>query len=329
MMTFDEITGIASSYRSSSHEDLLEVAERYRRRDERETLELAALAADVGIDDLVNLGLEPEENPIIRDAFERAYPGVSVESLAGRDDVAGMVNAVKGKYFEILIRDRLNEGGSVGGITLGQGEIARLAESANQPGWDLEIVDQFGDRVDILQAKATNSMAYVKNALESHPDITVIVPEGLDQFALGTPGVSSMQGVSLEDVTTPVKIHIGEWSESALTNAVHHGAEFALDSIPLVSIGVTALIEGRRVLIGRSTANEALRRGGKKVAEAAVWTSAGAALTNIGVVEPISAVAVVGARMYAGRLNQYVALADKIEARADEIRRYAPEQSGG
>ena len=45
----------------------------------------------------------------------------------------------------------------------GRGEEALLAESANQPGWDIQIVDRFGEQVDVLQAKATDSMSYVKS----------------------------------------------------------------------------------------------------------------------------------------------------------------------
>ena len=38
------------------------LAEKSRRRQERDILELASIAAEVGIDDIVNLGLEPEAN---------------------------------------------------------------------------------------------------------------------------------------------------------------------------------------------------------------------------------------------------------------------------
>ena len=45
-------------------------------------------------------------------------------------------------------------------------------------------------------------------------------------------------------------------------------------------LGVTALIEGQRVVTGRSMVSEALRSGGRRVAEASIWTSSGAALSG-------------------------------------------------
>ncbi len=325
-MAFDEIREIASSYRRSGRRSLLDIVEQYRRRDEREVLELAAIAADVGIDDLTNLGLEPDENPLLREAFEKQYPNMSLDTLVGRsaESLSGDVNSLKGKYFEILVRDRLNSGESVGGIGLGEGDTASLAEFRNQPGWDLSIRDRFDEPVDALQTKATASMSYVKGHLERYPNIKVVVPEELGQFASNTPGVHSAEGISLGEMTDDTRSQVQEWSESALTDAMHHGAEFALDAVPVVSIGVTMMIEGQRVLTGRSTMNEALRRGGRKVAEASMWTSAGAALTHVGVGEPISAATVVGARMYAGRLSKYGKLANTVEARTEELRRLLP-----
>ena len=56
-------------------------------------------------------GLNLMSTHFIREAFERQFPGMSVESLAGSSPeyLQGIVNGVKGKYFEILIRDRLGE----------------------------------------------------------------------------------------------------------------------------------------------------------------------------------------------------------------------------
>ena len=228
---------------------------------------------------------------------------------------------MKGKYFEILVRDRLNSGESVGEIVLGDGERALLVESANQAGWDLQIVDRSGEQVDLLQLKATESMSYVKEHLERYPDIKVVVPEDLSQFASEVPDVVSAEGMSLDDITGTTAAQVQEWSESTLVGAIHHGAEQAFDSVPVVSIGVTMLIEGQRVLTGRSTVDEALRRGGAKIVEASIWTSAGAALTSSGVGEPISAAAIVGARAYAGRVSKYRNLADTLQGSTEEIRR--------
>ena len=325
-MAFDEMTELASSYPYAGHRTLLAIGERYRRRHEREVLELAAIAADVGIDDLMNLGLEPDENPLLREAFQEQFPNLNLDDLPDRssENLEGLANGLKGKYFEILVRDQLNSGESVGGLVLGEGEEALLAESANQPGWDLQIVDRFGERVDVLQVKATESMSYVKEHLERYPDIRVVVPEDLAQSASESQEMFSAGGLSDAEMTADVAAQLREWGESALVSAIHHGTEFAFDAVPVVSIGVTVLIEGQRVLTGRSTLSEALRSGGRRVAEASIWTSAGAALTAAGVGDPISAAAVTGARAYVGRVSRYRQLADTLESNTVEIKRLLP-----
>ena len=319
-MAFDEIKGIASSYRRASRSSMNELRDMYSRRNEREALELAAIAADVAIDDLINLGLEPDENPLLREAFERQYPNLSIDSL--QDGGENLVNGLKGKYFEFLVRDRLNDGGSVGGLTLGEGETAVLAELPNQPGWDVQILDRLGKPVELLQVKASESLGYIKQALETNPDIRVVVPEGVGQ---AIPNTLQMEDVSNSELTNDASRQLEEWSESDMLNVVHHGAEFVLDAVPIVSIGLTAVVEGQRVLTGRSTLNQAAKRGGLKIAEASAWTSAGAALTHIGVGEPISAAVITGARMYAGRLSKYRQLSETMEFRTAEINRLLPE----
>ena len=84
VMAFDEIVELASGYTYAGRGTLLAIGHRYRRRHEREVLELAAIAADVAIDDLTTLSLEPDENPLLREAFEEQYHNQNVDELAGR-----------------------------------------------------------------------------------------------------------------------------------------------------------------------------------------------------------------------------------------------------
>ena len=181
--------------------------------------------------------------------------------------------------------------------------------------------------MDVLQAKATDSMSYVKTHLDRYPDIKVVVPEELAQSASEAQEVFSAVGLSDTEMTAEVRAQLQEWGESALVNAIHHGAEYAFDAIPVVSIGVTMLIEGQRVLTGRSTVSQALRSGGRRIAEASIWASAGVALTAAGVGEPLSAAAVAGARAYAGRVNKYGQLADTVESNTVEIKRLLPAEA--
>ena len=43
------------------------LAEKFRIRNEKEVLGMAALATDIGLDDMINLGLEPDINPQLMD----------------------------------------------------------------------------------------------------------------------------------------------------------------------------------------------------------------------------------------------------------------------
>lgn len=113
--------------------------------------------------------------PEVARAFELAYPGLAasgetftdaVQRLSP-DEVVGLVHGVKGKLFEMELVSHLNDG------NLPDGVQAQLAGSATQPGHDIEIVDANGQVVELLQAKATESVAYVQEALQRYPDIDV------------------------------------------------------------------------------------------------------------------------------------------------------------
>ena len=62
-MGYDELKVLAKSYPHQERESLLELAQEYRSRNEREILELAAIATDVSLDSVLDLGREPDANP--------------------------------------------------------------------------------------------------------------------------------------------------------------------------------------------------------------------------------------------------------------------------
>ena len=112
--------------------------------------------------------------PEVEQAFQLAYPGLSqTESFSeavnrmSSDELVGLVSGVKGKLFETELVGHLNSGG------LPDGFQATIAESVTQPGWDIQITDSNGQVSEFLQAKATESVQYVKEALERYPDIDV------------------------------------------------------------------------------------------------------------------------------------------------------------
>jgi predicted transcriptional regulator len=110
----------------------------------------------------------------VEHAFELAYPvmsqTMSFSVAVGRissDGLVGLVSGVKGKLFEVELLEHLNDGG------LPDGFHAELASSATQPGWDIRVLDENGQVSELLQAKATESVGYVKEALLRYPDIDV------------------------------------------------------------------------------------------------------------------------------------------------------------
>ena len=322
-MGHEEIQALAESYSPQERQSLLELAVEYRRRNEREVLELGALAADVSADAVLNLGLEPESNPQLVEAFGMQYPNVPIESLRGASEqrLTGLAQGVKGKYFEVLTRDRLNDGESVGGLSLEPGQVARLAESPTQQGWDVEIVNQDGTLDETLQLKATESMSYVKTALDKNPDIRVVVPS-----ELGDEAAASEDVVSTDISNEAMKVEVGEkgagqlgeWSESGLEDTLDQVGEFAFDSIPGISLLIIGATEGRKVLIGRATVEEAVRSGRGRMGKALAFKIIAAAI-DATPAAPISVPTTVALKIAEGRMSRRVELGEFLEARTAEL----------
>ena len=321
-MGYEQIQALAESYEPQERESLLELAQQYEARNEREILELAALATDVSVDRFITLPLEPDADPQFLEAFRLHYPNVSLESLRGASEerLDGLFNGAKGKYFEVLVRDRLNAGERVGEIALQPGQVARLAESPTQPGWDLRIENEDGTVAEPIQLKATESMAYVKRTLDENPGIRVAAPSEIDDSTeqiLGT----DISDAQLELVT---KAQLGELGEGMAEDLLDKGAELAADSIPYVSMIATGVIEGRNLLAGRATLRESLLRGAKRMGRATVYSAIGAALdaasnSNV-VVTPV----VMGMRIAETRITDRISLGDRLESRAEELRQLKP-----
>lgn len=117
--------------------------------------------------------------PDIEAAYAAAFPAMSEEisfqeklqTLDGDTEVTGFLSTVKGKLFEQKYVDYLNGG------MLPEGYSATLAGSANQGGWDIAISGPNDEVVQVLQAKATDSISYVKAALETYPSIDVVTTD--------------------------------------------------------------------------------------------------------------------------------------------------------
>lgn len=320
-MAYAELQALAALYPPAPAAALPPLAGEYRRRHDREILDLAAIAAEVSVDDLLNLGLEPEINPQILEAFRLQYPNVNLDSLTGatEDRLRYLANGVKGKYFEILVAEKLNAGESVGGIRLEPGQVARLGESANQSGWDLAILDREGAVAEQIQLKATESMSYVKEALEKYPDLRVLVPQELADAATAMDAVLSadIANASLEKAVVG---QLAELSEGSLADILEQSAEAGFDALPGLSAAVIGATEAGYVLMGRSTVEESLKRGGARLGRSTAYTVLGAALTAVDA-GLISMPTVTALRVAEGRIRHRAAMGEHLAEKTQEILR--------
>ena len=320
-MAYAALQSLAAFYPPAPAAALPPLAGEYRRRYDREILDLAAVAADVAVDDILNLGLEPEINPQILAAFRLQYPNMNLDSLTGatEEQIQGWTNGVKGKYFEVLVAEKLNAGESVGGIRLEPGQTAQLGESANQPGWDLAIFDREGAVAEQIQLKATESMSYVKEALEKYPDIRVIVPQELEGQAVAMDEVIStdITDAGLENL---VGGQLAELSEGSLADILEQSAEAGFDALPGLSAAIIGATEAGYVLLGRSTVEESLKRGGARLGRSTAYTVLGAALTAVdaGI---ISVPTVTALRVAEGRIRHRAAMGKHLAEKTQEILR--------
>jgi hypothetical protein len=194
---------------------------------------------------------EADIDPEIIRAFRSQYPNAGefvafIRSHSGDDAaLAGIVNGIKGKLFEMEYMDWLNDG------HLPAGAVAELASSPTQEGWDVAIKDSHGQIIDHLQLKATESLSYIKEALASHPDIDVVAThEVFDRLA----------GSGIEDHVTAAG-----FSDTQLTEHVQdqiHAADMTPEfDLPMVAFGIIALQSYWRYRKGNLTAVDAVRGG--------------------------------------------------------------------
>lgn len=165
-------------------------------------------------------------------AFDLAYPELTQsESFAdavqrmSSDELVGLVSGVKGKLFEIELVDHLNHGG------LPDGFHASLAHSATQPGWDIQILDDHGQVSELLQAKATESAAYVKEALERYPDIDVTTTTEVHAQLVALGLAQDVHNSGISEAVLQAKVEA----------AAHAGTAFDASDLVPSSIGLAVI----------------------------------------------------------------------------------------
>ena len=183
--------------------------------------------------------------PQMEESFHLAYPNHEIESLSSYDteQLQGILNSWKGKYFEVTVRDQLNQGDWVGEIHLENGQQAILADDPTQMGWDLQILNTDGSVVQELQLKATESLSYVKEALEKYPNIEILTTEEISNELSKNILASNISENSLEElIISPM--------EDLLDSSWDNLLEVVLPGLPFILIAVG---EGRHIITGRKS----------------------------------------------------------------------------
>jgi hypothetical protein len=115
-----------------------------------------------------------------------------------------------------------------------------------------------------------------------------------------------------------VDAQVNEAGEGPIENALDQVAEVAFDSIPIVSAGFVVAIEGRRVLMGRQSIEEAMQRAARRIGKATLFSTLGATLvaSGAGVISVPTSVAV---RIAWDRSANRIAIGDFLESKTSEI----------
>ena len=182
----------------------------------------------------------------------------------------------------------------------------------------MEIVNQDGTQDEALQLKATESMSYVKTALDENPDIRVVVPSELEDEAANSAQLISTD-ISNASLKNEVGDQLGELSESGLENALDEAGELAFDSIPGISLLIIGATEGQKVLTGRSTVEEAVKRSRGRLGKSVAFSSIGAVI-NTTPAAPISIPTTVALKIAEGRMSRRVDLGQVLETRTAELK---------
>ncbi len=272
-------------------EELRQLYDRYV--EERESSILDAAAAIAALDVLV-FGDQVDTGAItsqMEEAYRLAFSNVAtqttlVEKLAkvgadSEDKQRGFLNLLKGKYFEVKVKDRFNDGLNTGDLVPGPGQTAQLAADPTQPGWDLKILNADGSTDELLQLKATDSLKPISDALTKSPEFRVLATdEGVDKAVASLINPENVLRSGISDVQ--IESEVAAPLEPLLDSQLEDFLEAAAPGLPFIIISLT---EGTTVLMGRRAFEQAAHRtlGGATKTGAAMAVGGLLALVDAGV----------------------------------------------
>lgn len=196
-----------------------------------------ALSANLTFDTLKH-----QNNEKVLEAFKMAYPNMDINDVQNYSDsqLTGLINGIKGKYFELLVAEKLNKGERIGDILLSPGQKAVLADSPIQKGWDIKIVDENGEVNEFLQLKASSSLGYLKNSLEIYPEFRIITMTDnplKDEMVLHT-------DIDHDKLIFETRFQVDEMSDTVIDN-------FFEGFNPLIPVLLISLTAGYQIVINK------------------------------------------------------------------------------
>ena len=301
----ETLLGRYRQYRSDEIDPMGDLLTRYKQYKNARALDLAAVTLSLGIQPESSDAMDPLALKALHDTNPNFDPG-NVGSFSDQEWM-GIVNSAKGKYFEYLVADELNAGGTVGDLTLPDGYSAHLATSMTQPGWDMRIVDEHGDTADLLQLKATESVGYIRDTLERYPDIAIMT----------TGEVAS--GLGPNDMVIDSKMSEADLERAINSTAVgtDHGYldEFWGNFHPLIPLLLIAATQGYQVAVNKQTVSSAMEVAKARAARGMVASAAGALIKVLSGSWIASALGAVTAGMFFDRAQNIDELVEALKPR--------------
>jgi len=265
----EDIKSLVKRYENNNPPLISEIIEKIK-TNEKLTISLLAMAASInGV--ITEHGIDYDKiTPQMEEAFHLSFPNYELSYLEEltSEQISGFITNWKGKYFEVLVRDELNNGNTIGDITLAEGQYAELAEAVNQPGWDLQIFDENGIPLDQLQLKTTNSISYINETLERYPNFDII---GNTEIASNAEIINS--NISNEVITNEIS-EVFEHADTVIPEVIY-------DILPFSGMIIITTLEGKKFLTGKATLNEFAKNTITKGTENALYTIGGSALFSI------------------------------------------------
>ena len=326
------LTDIATEYRQR-YGDAVKDTERLRGL--YKTYEEEALRAETNLLDAVSAAASLQgilwndhiewfqTPPQVKEAFERALPGKNpVELINELNELGpesrraiGYVSTWKGTLFEIEIRDKLNDGDTVGDIKLIHGQKVELPKRLNEPGVDLLVRNHDGSISSELQAKASKTLRPVKEHLERYPDVQPLTMADASSRVEELGAIRT--DISSSDLRKEVEEPFEVLDDSPLEGLWENVGPFA----PGVLIAVS---EGRRWLVGRQTLRQAMERSTQRAMRKAVAMGVGGVVAALPGPNVLGLPVVTLTRVTMDRITVHGQMVRTLEKNAEQVRALLP-----